>query len=50
MRCTGVRGLKSRVHARNANSRRTFVVRSYCQWQTKLYGLFFLFYYLKGTL
>ena len=50
MRCIGVRVLKSCVQARNSNSRRTFIARTYCQWPTKLYGLFVLFYYLNGTL
>ena len=47
MHCTGVRGLKSCVQARNANGRRTFDVHT-CQWPTKLYGFFF--YYFNGTL
>lgn len=50
MRCTGVRGLKSCVQARKANSRRTVVVRTYCQWRIKLYGLFFILLFERDTL
>lgn len=43
MHCTGGRGLKSCVQARNANGRRTFDVHT-CQWPIKLYGFFFLLF------
>lgn len=50
MRCTGVRGLKSCVQARKANSRRTFVVHTYCQWQLSYMDYFFILLFERDTL